>query len=148
MAAEAAQRADAHMNLPEKKSGLGKSPHSLGRRAGAQRQHSSGQKSGRSSDEESPSEDEDEDEESSSEDDLQREEEHDSGGHEPYRDTQARAQAPVLTPRGVQQEFASAVQPGGSQTVRVWSEDLGKAEPPELRSCLQDARRRFCKKYF
>ena len=148
MAAEAAQRADAHMNLPEKKSGSRKSPHSLGRRAGAQRQHSSVQKSGRSSDEESPSEDEDEDEESSSEDDLQREEEHDSGGHEPYRDTQGRAQAPVLTPRGVQQEFASAVQPGGSQTVRVWSEDLGKAEPPELRSCLQDARRRFCKKYY
>ena len=110
MAAEAAQRADAHMNLPEKKSGSRKSPHSLGRRAGAQRQHSSGQKSGRSSDEESPSEDEDE--ESSSEHDLQREEEHDSGGHEPYRDTQARAQAPVLTPRGVQQEFASVVQPG------------------------------------
>ena len=86
--------------------------------AAAQRQHSSVKKSGRTSDEG--------DEESSCEDDLQREGEHDSSGQERYRDTQARARAPVLTPQGVQKEFASAV-PAGSQTVRVWSEDLGKA---------------------
>ena len=142
LAAEAATEADIKTNSPVGREM--KAPHSRGHKGAKQRQspeNSEAEASGEDS-EEQPQHD-------AEEEDSQEENENEGNDHERGDDPERiapsrRGQEPASTPRASAYAPASAA---GRRTVQVWSEDLEKNEPPELKSCLTDARRRFCNAY-